>query len=652
MMWKQSINKHQSALEQQVIALTRDKELIKNIQDKNINVLNDSIESTINRLHALEIADDVKLFSSDGTLLTKQNENKFPNLSLLVKKCRKSLTNLASIVDSDDSKLFYSITFPLFQRGKIAGFAIYLASLERLTQELENLNSIYVSISDNKKNEFFKENLTLKSAFDEIQVDDTPVAFRQEINLKNYQVVILPVKNTHNEHIGNIAFAKDITNLILKEKKSNLIVAINCGVVILLSLLLFYFFVVRESNILLELEEEKTQKLTTYNDMMKEASEAKSQFLANMSHEIRTPLNGIVSIGHLLSMSTLDEQQREDVDTLLSCAESLRDLVSSVLDFSKVEAGKMYVERIEFDLEKLINKAISNFQGAAREKNIELALCKVGEIPSRVIGDPTKILQILSNFISNAIKFTPKLGGIVVFIETNVLDDERLEFKSHVVDSGTGISKEKWDLIFEPFTQSDNSITREYGGTGLGLSLSKALAELMDGNLTVNSRPGIGSVFSFNLFLEISKKKSLDNLVTKPDTKNIKPKQANVLVVEDNEINRNYISRWLENKNFTVTSANDGVEALKVNKLNSFDIILMDLHMPRMGGIEATELIRKKQKNVPIIGISADVTSGIRESCISSGMTDYLSKPIDFAELEEILNKYLNYINSSSSYKS
>jgi signal transduction histidine kinase len=376
---------------------------------------------------------------------------------------------------------------------------------------------------------------------------------------------------------------------------------------------------------------ERNKQLNLQTQKALEASRLKSEFLANMSHEIRTPLNAIMGFAQLLkddSENPLTDSQREFLGYVLSGGENLLNIINDILDLSRVEAEKITLENIECSLKDIIDELHKMFKQRADEKGIDLRISYEEDISDKLLSDPTRLRQILLNLTGNAIKFTDK-GYVEIGVQKGNNFPERLEF--YVRDTGIGIPQEKIESIFNPFEQVDGSMTRKYGGTGLGLAIVNRLVGLMGGEIKVISQLGKGSTFYFQILYE-----AVGDIVEPPEIKGKEGGKGRViLVAEDNDLNYRLIETLLTKKDFDVVRARNGEDAISIYKTKRDEIrlILMDVQMPVLGGLEATKVIRKYNGNVPIIAITAHAMKGDQEKFLEAGCTDYISKPFRPREL-------------------
>lgn len=383
----------------------------------------------------------------------------------------------------------------------------------------------------------------------------------------------------------------------------------------------------------------RTQDLIAARDEALSAVRTKSEFLANMSHELRTPMNGVLGMLTLLQGTNLDDQQQDYLQVSKNSGELLLSVINDILDFSKIEAGKMDLESLVFEPRVLIRDVVAPLRFVAEEKGLELNVKVDSSIPSVIWGDPTRLKQIINNLLSNAIKFTEQ--GVV---QIHVLADAEY-YQIRIKDSGLGMSEHHVSKIFEAFGQADSSITRTHGGTGLGLTITSSLVRMMKGDIQVESKLGAGSTFSVILPL---KKANDDELNSLNEIKHgLFFSREPILLVEDNLVNQRVALYLLEEANLNVTCANNGLEALKLLEDNNFSLILMDLQMPVMDGIEATKKIRMFDspiKDIPIIAMTAHASVEHIQECLEIGMNAHTTKPID---VDVLLSTISNWIKPS-----
>lgn len=398
----------------------------------------------------------------------------------------------------------------------------------------------------------------------------------------------------------------------------------------------------------------KNQQLLKEKERAEKATQVKSRFLANMSHEIRTPLNGIISVIDLISHERSIQKKTNLINIAKQSSAILLSLINDILDVSKLEEGKMKLEITTFNFGHELQLLIEMNKEIAKEKNINLSLLLDSDLPKLVCGDPTRIIQVISNLLNNALKFTPNDGEIKVMANIKNNDTDKVTLFVSVKDTGIGICEEEREKLFKAFSQANDSTTRKFGGSGLGLLLSKQLVELMGGTIDFSSEKGVGSEFYFTVPLDVMTENNQSILQTDlPEQEMVDESfdsNSDILIVEDNLVNQSVAKYILRHLNCNVDTANNGIEACEFIKKKQYDLVFMDCHMPEMDGYEATGEIREYEQQsetqrLPIIAMTANAFSEELERCLHCGMDDYMTKPISIDEVGLMLQKHLGKTN-------
>lgn len=625
----------------------------RSLYEKNEILLKKNIESYSKNLEVF------KYFFSASTHLTTDEflgfaNNYFSN-SDVVETCwhSESLTLIASLKNKHElcSKFdFLEPTQVISDTGPFLlttvnvksetqrGFVTLIIPLKKITNGITNTPNYlnFLLLKDSLKN--------------------SVIAYDSELNKVNRHN-LMEESSVINSYFSEILRSNDLTfSYVSYMKKSVQLDTIQWVVVaavfLVTSLFLNFLFFLFESRRRIELSVlQRTKELNREVQLRKqlqlkaeELAWAKSQFLANVSHEIRTPLNGILGSIQLAIKNIKDEETKDLLLLCKSSGDNLLSLLNDILDFSKLDLAQMRIEMRPYDLSKAILSVVHIFEPVAKEKGIQIHF-EQDVVHRFYLGDETRFKQVTQNFLSNAIKFSPP-GEIIVKLSSEVRDEDSDIVELSVKDNGIGIDDKFKQVIFTPFRQEDDSYVRRFGGTGLGLSICKKISELMGGEILLISEKGKGSTFCFKVPLRRTEEGMLENK-QEFDLKGDLP-SGMVLVVEDNEVNKVLMTKFLENLKVSFKVVSNGLEAVEAIRNDQYSLVLMDIQMPVMNGLEATRIIRQELSDIdlPIIALSANAYEDNIEECLRMGMQEFVSKPLNFLHLKSILHKYLNRANS------
>ena len=532
-----------------------------------------------------------------GTLYTKDSSH-LEGLGVKVKEIQHELDNLQKISDDDTSVKYIDVLDRLVHKKLLFG--------------REVLDTLYISGRDAAE--------ALTSSPEARGLNDSIRMVTRIIEISRQRLIGI------------------VTATINKSGKRALSAGTALIVFVLLSGAVLFWFIIT----VIQKQNQLIIQLNDTDKKVREAARVKENFLANMSHEIRTPVNAILGFTGLLQQKNVDSETREYIQTIQKSSENLLAIINDILDLSKIEAGMMRIESAPFNIRKLLHSIELMFQPKMNEKKLRFFIDVDDTVPDILEGDGNRLTQILVNLIGNALKFTSK-GTIAIKISAGAKDEDVLNTRISVSDTGIGIAKDKLRTIFERFHQAEDSVTRKYGGTGLGLSIANDLVLLQNGTLSVESDPGFGTTFTVEIPYKVS------NATTNVPANAVLPltdppafSNARILVVEDNEINQNLLKFLFRNWKLSFDLVNNGFEAIRQIQAIKYDLVLMDIQMPGMDGYTATTHIRNILKiHTPIIAMTAHAFAGEREKCLHYGMSEYISKPIRENELLLLLKKFI-----------